>query len=88
MQMVAEMGPGGMEGGIGAHEEDSLFTSQERGGVRRRGKGSDGPEVFVEAKALPSDWEQKGRVEAMSGELDHPGTRLRKGIQGDRLQAH
>lgn len=51
-------------------------------------KRDDDPEVFVEAKALPSDWEQKGRVEAMSGELDHPGTRLRKGIQGDRLQAH
>lgn len=37
MQMVAEMGPGGMEGGIGAHEEDSLFTSQERGGGGEEG---------------------------------------------------
>lgn len=37
------------------------------------GRGSDGPEVFVETKALPSDWEQKGQVEAMSGELEHRG---------------
>lgn len=55
MQMVAEMGPGGMEGGIGAPKEDSLSTSQERGA----GGGSGGPEVFVETKALPSPqpWE-------------------------------
>lgn len=69
MQVVAEMGPGGMEGGIGAPKEDSLFTSRERGVEG----GSDGPEVFVETKALPSDWEQKGQVEAMSGELEHRG---------------
>lgn len=56
--------------------------------LRSGGRGSDGPEVFVEAKAFPSDWEKKGRVEAMSGELDHPGPRLRKGIEGARLQAH